>query len=72
MGGVDLSDMHIYIFLDKKKTIRWKKVFFTLLGRLVLNSFILYQQNTNHEEKPSPRNFMIHLVESLVGDYQQT
>ena len=33
MGGVDLSDMRCYIFLDKSGTIRWnKKVFFTLLS----------------------------------------
>ena len=42
MGGVDLSDMRTYIFLDERRTIRWnKKVFFTLFGRLLLNSFIL-------------------------------
>ena len=32
MGGVDLSDMRCYMFLDERRTIRWnKKVFFTLL-----------------------------------------
>ena len=36
MGGVDLGGRRIFIFLDEKKTIRWKKkVFFTLLGRLI-------------------------------------
>ena len=73
MGGVDLSDMRIYMFLDERRTIRWnKKVFFTLLGRLILNSFILYQQNTNHEKKLNRRNFMIQLVEGLIRDYRQT
>ena len=61
------------MFLDERRTIRWnKKVFFTLLGRLILNSFILYQQNTNHEKKLNRRNFMIQLVEGLIGDYRQT
>ena len=47
MGGVDLSNMRCYIFLDKSGTIRWnKKVFFTLLSWVLLNSFILYQYNT--------------------------
>ena len=70
MGGVDLSDMCIYMFLDERRTIRWnKKVFFTLLGRLILNSFILYQQNTNHEKKLNRCNFTIQLVEGLIGDY---
>ena len=46
MDGADLSDMRTYIFLDERRTIRWnKKVFFTLFGRLLLNSFILYQDN---------------------------
>ena len=73
MGGVDLSEMCIYMFLDERRTIRCnKKVFFTLLGRLILNSFILYQQNTNHEKKLNQSNFMIQLVEGLIGDYQQT
>ena len=73
MGGVDLSDMCIYMFLDERRTIRWnKKVFFTLLGRLILNSFILYQQNTNHEKKLNRPNFMIQLVEGLIRDYRQT
>ena len=72
MSGVDLSNMNIYMFLDKKRTSRWKKVFFTLLGRLILNSFILYQQNTNHEEKLNPCNFMIQFVKGLIGDYRQT
>ena len=45
MGAVDLSDMHIYMFSDERRTVRWSKnVFFTLLGRLILNSFIMYQQ----------------------------
>ena len=73
MGGVDLSDMCIYMFLDERRTIRWnKKVFFTLLSRLILNSFILYQQNTNHEKKLNRHNFTIQLVEGLIGGYWQT
>ena len=73
MDGVDLSDMHIYMFLDNRRTIKWnKKVFFTLLDRLILSSFILYQQNTNHEKKLNRCNFMIQLVEGLIGDYWQT
>ena len=47
MGVVDLNDMRAYMFLDEMTTMRWnKKVFFTLLGKLLLNSFIIYQQNT--------------------------
>ena len=72
MGGVDLSDMNIYMFLDKRRTVRWdKEVFFTSLGRLILTSVILHQQNTNHEKKLNQHNFMIQLVKGLIWDYQQ-
>ena len=47
MGGVDLSDMPIYMFLDERRTIGWNKKVF--LGRLILNSFIIYQQNTTRK-----------------------
>ena len=47
MGGVDLSDMRTYVFLAERKTVRWnKEVFFTLFGRLLLNStsvMVIYQ-----------------------------
>ena len=49
---------------------RTKKGSFILLGRLILNRFILYQQNINHEKKLNRHNFMIQL-EGLIGDYQQ-
>ena len=49
-----------------------QKSIFTLLGRLIFNSSILYQQNTNHEKKLNRCNFMIQLVEGLIGDYRQT
>ena len=47
-------------------------MFLTLLVRLILNSFILHQQNTNHEKKLNQHNFMIQFVEGLIGDYRQT
>ena len=49
-----------------------QKSVFTLLSRLILNSFILYQQNTNHEKKLNRHNFTIQLVEGLIGGYWQT
>ena len=50
--GVTLSDMRCYMFLDEHRTIRWsKKVFFTLLSRVLLHSFILYQCNTENAPK---------------------
>ena len=61
-----------FMFLDKRRTVRWdKEVFFTSLGRLILTSVILHQQNTNHEKKLNQHNFMIQLVKGLIWDYQQ-
>ena len=71
MGGVDLSDMSCYMFLDEHRIIRWnKEVFFTLLSRLLLNSFILYQCNTKNVPKLNRRQFMVKLVERLTGGFR--
>ena len=71
MGGVDLSDMRTYIFLDERRTIKWnKKVFFTLLGRLLLNSFILYQCNGDLP-KLDRQKFMVKVVEGLIGGFRE-
>ena len=47
MGGVDLSNMRTYVFLAERKIVRWnKEVFFTLFGKLLLNStsvMVIYQ-----------------------------
>ena len=47
-------------------------MFLALLGRLTLNSFILYQQNTNHENILNQCNFAIQIIECLIGNYQET
>ena len=71
MGGVNLSDMRCYMFLDEHRTIRWsKKGFFILLGRVLLHSFILYQCNTENAPKLNRRQFMVKLVEGLTGDFR--
>ena len=71
MGGVDLSDMRTYIFLDERRTIRWnKKVFLTLFGRLLLNSFILYQCNSDLP-KLDRQKFMVKVVEGLIRGFRE-
>ena len=71
MGGVDLSDMSTYISFDERRTIRWnKKVFFTLFRRLLLNSFIFYQHNSDLL-KLDRQKFMVKIVEGLVGDFRE-
>ena len=67
-GGVDHSDMRTYMFLDERRTMRWNKmVFFTLLGKPLLNS---YQQKTEVSEKLERRSFIGKVVEGLISDFR--
>ena len=46
MGGVDQSDMMLYAYLDECKTLKFWKKLFSLIGRMAVNAYILYLQNT--------------------------
>ena len=71
MGGVDLADMRIYQFLDERRTVRWnKKVFFAILGRCLLNAFIIYQQNTSDNPKLDRRSYKLLKVLSVMSANQ--
>ena len=48
MGGVDLNDMMTSTYHDgRKSTCMWKRVAYNILHRMMLNAYILYQQNTD-------------------------
>ena len=48
MGGVDLSDRKIYHVSAERPSKRfWKKIFFNLVDMALLNSYILYEANTD-------------------------
>ena len=50
--------------------MKWTtKVAFSLFGRAVLNSYLLYKDNTNDNPKLSRHLFMTSVVESLAGDH---
>lgn len=68
MGGVDGNDQMLCAYLDSRKTIKyWKKVTFSIFGRIILNSYILYKQNT---DKPIQRiDYTVQLVEELSKDW---
>lgn len=69
MGGVDLSDARLYSYLSERRTLKWTtKVAFGLFGRACLNSYILYEQCTPGH-KMSRYQFMVSVVEGLVGDF---
>ncbi|XP_023235982.1 piggyBac transposable element-derived protein 4-like isoform X2 [Centruroides sculpturatus] len=74
MGGVDTSDMMLYAYLDERKTLKyWKKVGFNIIGRMVLNSYILYKENYQGPGKLKSRYaFYVSIIESLEGEWLAT
>ncbi|CAC5362079.1 unnamed protein product [Mytilus coruscus] len=70
MGGVDLVDMMTESYNDGRKTLKvWKKVVFNLMHRMVINAYILYQQNTSDNPKLSRLVFTQKLIEDLAKDH---
>ena len=48
MGGIDLSDQMIVAYNDHRKCSKvWKKIIYHIFHRIMLNSYILYCQNTS-------------------------
>lgn len=72
MGGVDVSDMMLYSYLDERKTIKvWKKVVFYIIGKMLLNCYILYKENVDiHFQPLSHYNFLVDVVEELGKEWQ--
>ena len=71
MGGVDSSDMMLYVYLDERKTLKyWKKVAFNIIGRMVLNSYIIYKENFKEPGKPLTRlMYTISVIENLGAEW---
>ena len=62
MGGVDQSDARLYTYLFEGRTIKWTlKVFLSLLllGRALLNSYILYCMNPDQNPNISRYEYQI-------------
>ena len=69
MGGVDSSDMMLYAYLDERRTLHyWRKVVFSIIGRFVVNAYILYRQHTT-EKRMTRYKFTVKLVEQLAQEY---
>jgi hypothetical protein len=69
MGGVDLNDMMTSTYDDgRKSTCMWKRVAYNILHRMMLNAYILYQQNTDGDRILSRIKFIQVIVEELSGD----
>ncbi|XP_068214762.1 piggyBac transposable element-derived protein 4-like [Palaemon carinicauda] len=70
MGGVDMKDTKLYSDLSERKTLKWNKGCFSLIGTVVLNSYILYASNTSRSPPLDRYKFMVSLVESIVQNYE--
>ena len=71
MGGVDVADARLYAYLSERRTMKWtKKLFFAVLGRAILNSFIVYNEHTTRTPKLTRKKYNIVLLEALMGDYR--
>lgn len=72
MGGVDLSDMMLYAYLDERRTVKyWKKVTFNILHRMIVNAYIIYKQNIPADKKPMTRHkFTVGIVNDLVEEHK--
>ncbi|KAI8487189.1 hypothetical protein Bbelb_349870 [Branchiostoma belcheri] len=70
IGGVDLGDAQLHMYLSERRTMKWStKVALSLFGRAILNSYILYSFHTTQRPVLSRYNFMVATVEELAGYY---
>lgn len=66
MGGVDLSDQMMASYNDHRRSCKvWKKVVIHIFQRILLNSYILYSQNTSDNPIMSRLEYMKTVIESL-------
>ncbi|XP_058873687.1 piggyBac transposable element-derived protein 4-like [Acipenser ruthenus] len=51
-GGVDLAEQKIYSYENERRSYKWYfKIFFSVINRLVLNSYILYQDTVQQRQQ---------------------
>ncbi|CAK9832660.1 PiggyBac transposable element-derived protein 4 [Anthophora retusa] len=69
MGGIDVSDMMVYSYLDERRTVKyWKKVVFSIFARMVLNAYILYQHNTKGKVM-TRLEFVTSIIQSITTEW---
>ena len=73
MGGVDMSDMMLYTYVDERKSLKmWKKVFINITGRMLLNAYIVYKEDQLEDSKVLSRlEFMREVVQELCEPQEQ-
>lgn len=71
MGGVDCSDARLYAYLSERRTLKWtKKLVFSLMGRSLLNAYIIYKEHSDAARKLSRLDFSVSVLEELMDHYQ--
>ena len=71
MGGVDMSNARLYAYLCKRRTMKWThKLFFALLGRSVLNAYIIYCENKPTFKCSSRYLFTVLAVEGMMANHK--
>ncbi|KAK3774226.1 hypothetical protein RRG08_050734 [Elysia crispata] len=69
MGGVDTTDARLYTYLSERRTMKWThKLVFNLIGRCVLNAYIIYKEHTSQRPIKDRHQFTVECVESLMGN----
>lgn len=76
MGGIDTSDMMLYTYLDERRTLRyWKKVAFNIIGRMMLNGYILYKEHykaQGGQKIMSRYSFIVEIIEAISKEWLET
>ena len=71
MGGVDTTDARLYAYLSERRTLKWThKLFFNLIGRCVLNSYIIYKEHTTQRPIKNRHQFTVDCIEGLMGNFR--
>lgn len=69
MGGVDGSNKMLYTYLDERRTLKfWKKIVFNIFGRMVLDSYIIYKENST-DQKMSRFQFTLSIIETIEKEW---
>ena len=69
MGGVDSSDQVMYSYMSERKSRNWaKKVVFSLLMRLMMNSYVVYSKSVRYAH--TRLEYIKEIIESLALSYK--
>lgn len=65
--GVDLNDQYVSYYSLNRKTMKWwKKMFFNLVARAMVNSYVIYNKSRNQRRRPKFSQFLMNCGDKLV------